>query len=79
MTKVFEVLDSRGIKRIWLAKQLGISPSHLNRLEKGERPFTQQMREKVSQVLQVPVDMLFFDAELGAPNTNDVASNPSVN
>lgn len=47
-------LDARGIRYIWAAERLGITPSHLTRLMDSERPLTAVMADRLAALFDVP-------------------------
>jgi transcriptional regulator with XRE-family HTH domain len=60
-TRLFEILDARGIKRRWFARQVGIHESTLSRIEKGKRAIPPRLMPAAARILQVPESMLFYD------------------
>ena len=57
------ILDARGIRRRWLAEQLGVSPAYVSRLLSGERRWTRELRAEAARVLMLPEDVLFARIE----------------
>ena len=49
-----DFLDARGVRYIWVAGRLGITPSHLNRLMSRERPLTPKNAAKLAEIFGVP-------------------------
>lgn len=54
------ILEARGIKTTWLAKELDISQSHLSRLLSKERPWTPELRKEAARILMLPEDVIFL-------------------
>lgn len=52
------------LKQNELAKKLGISPSHLSEIEKGDKPVSFKLLEKYSEVLNVPISTITMFSEL---------------
>lgn len=64
MTTFLErILEYRGIKQQWLARQLKISDSYLSLLLTGKKPWTPRLRTEAARVLMLPEDVLFLDPE----------------
>jgi len=61
------ILDARGIRRRWLARQLGISDAYLSRLLSGEKRWPPRLRAETARVLMLPEDVLFFDFDCRSP------------
>ncbi|HPD42560.1 MAG TPA: hypothetical protein P5195_04460 [Anaerolineae bacterium] len=62
MTMVLErILEHRGIKQQWLARQLKVSDSYLSLLLAGKKPWTPQLRAETARVLMLPENVLFLD------------------
>jgi len=55
------ILEQRGIRRLWLAEQLGISPSYLTLLLQGKRHWTEKLKDETERVLMIPRQILFFE------------------
>ena len=45
--------DEKGLKREFVAEKLGISPDHLNNLERGQTPLRLMQIKTLSEVYQV--------------------------
>lgn len=56
---LFQVLELRGIKLQWLARQVGLDPSALSRAKSGERHIPLHARKRIAEVLSLPESMLF--------------------
>ncbi|WP_251548277.1 helix-turn-helix transcriptional regulator [Limosilactobacillus caecicola] len=50
-------IDSRGIKRKFIANKIGISPNYLGQVLNGSRTLSTDVAIKASQVLDLPVDI----------------------
>lgn len=64
------ILETRGIRKDWLAFQLGISQSYMTRLLNGERRWTPALRKEAARVLMLPEDVLFFVPECPVDGSN---------
>lgn len=70
MTKLEKFLKEKGIKQTWLADKIGKSPAELNRWVKGKRTPSYNIMCRISEILDIPVDELFFNDNVKV-NTND--------
>lgn len=57
------VLERRGTMQRWLARELDISDSYLSFLLSGDKPWTNELKDRVAQVLMIPRAVLFFEDE----------------
>jgi len=57
--RVAEIIDFRGLRKDWVAEQLGISPSYLTRLLAGERRWTPDLQKRIASILGLPAAFLF--------------------
>lgn len=65
MTKLEKILIEKKIKQIWLSKKINKSPAVLNRWVKGKRIPTYKNMLKISKALNIPVDKIFFNDDVG--------------
>ena len=49
-----KLIDDKGIKRAYLAKKVGISPSSMSALLHGNKRFTADLALQIGKVLDVP-------------------------
>jgi transcriptional regulator with XRE-family HTH domain len=64
MTTVLQVKRlKRGIRQWRLASLIGISQSLLSHYESGRRQCPPDVRQKIAEVLELPVEKLFPDGE----------------
>lgn len=56
-------LDERGIRYVWVAERLGISPSHLTRLMDSDRPLTASMAQRLADLFSEPITTFLSDPE----------------
>ena len=49
-----KLIDDKGIKRTYLAKKVGISPSSMSALLHGNKRFTADLDLQIGKVLDVP-------------------------
>lgn len=47
-----------GMKRDEAAKKLGISPTILGRVERGEKQLSLELARKMSELYHIPIDMI---------------------
>lgn len=60
-------------KQVELAKDLGISQSHLSDIERGEKTPSQDLVAKYAEVFDVPISSIwFFDEQLASGTTPKV-------
>jgi len=57
------ILTERGIRRGWLAEQLGISASYMTLLLQEKRRWTDALKDEAARVLMLPRDLLFFEGD----------------
>ena len=63
-TKLRQVMEQQGRRHVWLAEQIGVSPSHVTRVMNGERVPGPDFRERAAELLGVTADELFPAAEV---------------
>ena len=49
-----KAIISKGMKQKYIAKELGISESHLSRMINGFHPFQEHYKEKIAEMLSIP-------------------------
>jgi transcriptional regulator with XRE-family HTH domain len=54
-----EIMKKRGISQAGMARKAGINQTQLNRAINGYQPFFKGWKERISKVLDMPVDELF--------------------
>jgi len=69
-------LEERGVRRLWLAKQLNISPSYLTLLLQGKRRWTERLKCETERVLMFPREILFFEG--GCRRPDDILTEVSI-
>lgn len=50
-----EIIKDRGLKRVWIAKQIGVSPSHLTNMLKGKDTLNQVYIDALNIVLKTKI------------------------
>lgn len=50
-------IDSRGLKKKYIAAKIGITPNYLGQVLNGSRSLSTDVAIKASQVLNVPLDI----------------------
>ena len=64
--------ELRGISRDELAMLMDVTISHLGLMERGERGVTSSNLQKISEILDTPIGILFNDRDIdSASETND--------
>lgn len=53
VNKIPSLLKERGQRMDWFLKEVGMSRVHFYLIRKGERPLTDQKREKINEVLKL--------------------------
>jgi len=53
-----ELIDARGLRYGWVARQAGMSPSLLSMVMAGKRRLRPERRQALAKVLQVPAELL---------------------
>jgi transcriptional regulator with XRE-family HTH domain len=65
-TNLESVIKQQGRSLAWLGKQCGLSRVHVSRICSGDRRATPEVARRSSDLLGVPVHLLFEDAAGGA-------------
>lgn len=63
-TSLIEARKAIGYTQEDMAARLGISASHYSMIESGDRTPSLPLARKISQLLHMPIEQLFFDHEL---------------
>ena len=50
--KIAEHIESKGIKKSWIARKIKMSTSHLHFILKGDRLLTDEKKEKINSLLE---------------------------
>ena len=58
-TNFRRVVEQQGRRKVWLAEQIGVSPSHVTRVMNGERTAGPDFRRRAAELLEVPEHELF--------------------
>ncbi len=58
---VEQIIDTRGLKRAWIAQRLGVSPGHLTHMLRGRRTVSDTNAQVVADLLGVPVFILLSE------------------
>jgi plasmid maintenance system antidote protein VapI len=61
-TKLRAFLDERGIRYVWVADKLGISPPHLHHIMEGARPLTEELANRLADLFDVPASTFLPEA-----------------
>ena len=64
-TRLREFLDERGIRYIWVAEKLEVSPGHMSRLLDGTRPVTEDNAAKLAELFNVPASTFLPETDGG--------------
>jgi len=57
---IWLIMEHRGHRQDWLAKQLGVSETYISRLKSGERQWTDELMNRAAEVLMLPRAVLFL-------------------
>lgn len=60
-THLRDVITQQGRTLTWLAEQCGVTPFHFSRICSGQRRATADIARKSSDLLGVPLHLLFLD------------------
>lgn len=58
-TKLTRMIDSHGLRRTWIAEQLGISRQRVANIEHRRRKANPEIRRDLARLLKTPEDWLF--------------------
>jgi len=59
-----EAARARGLKRGWIATQMGISPSYLSKLITGERQWTPELQSLFALAIGIAEEAIYFALEI---------------
>ena len=62
-----EILGEWGVKHVWICKKVGMHQTTFNRILKGEMMPSIRFALKISRVLNIPVEEIFWLEEEKAP------------
>lgn len=54
-------MEQNGQSFAWLARRVGCHRSYVSKMRAGSRPIPDWFAERASQVMNMPMDALFFD------------------
>lgn len=66
MTQLKRAIEDQGRRQVWVAKQIGVDPQRLHRWVQGQGQVPDKYKVKLSKLLKVPVQKLFFNEERNA-------------
>lgn len=58
-TGLAQTLQEQGRHQRWLARKLGVHESMVSRIVAGERPASEMQAQRISELLMVPLFLLF--------------------
>lgn len=58
-TALEDTIKAQGRHQRWLARQIGISESHLSRVVAGERTLPEEQANRIAELLMVPLFLVF--------------------
>lgn len=73
-TNLHATLQRRERSRRWLARKIGVSPSLLTFVVKGERTIAADKALRAAAVLDEPIEYLFVATARNKPNTREEAA-----
>ena len=59
--KFAALMDAQGRRSTWLAGVLGVDPSYISKIKKGDKPLTEALAQKVAPILGVRPDYFLAD------------------
>lgn len=77
MTKLEKILKDKGIKQIWLAREIRKSPAELNRWLKGKRMPSYENMAKIAKALSISVEEIFFNEKVKVSANDNYNKNKS--
>lgn len=75
-TRVFDVLESKGITQRWFARQIGMSDTMVTHIKAGRRPINERFVAGAVRVLGLPFDVLFY--ALPSPSRDELLAEPDA-
>ncbi len=78
-TKVFQLLEHRGVKMQRFAELIGYSYDYVHSIRTGRRPITEEFRRRCADYFQMPEGFLFVSCVWTAdhePSRGDPSGNP---
>jgi len=60
-TNLYEVMRQQERSLIWLSRRMGLSRSYISRIAGGTRPATHEVAHRCSDLLGLPVHLLFAE------------------
>ncbi|MHB8280430.1 MAG: helix-turn-helix transcriptional regulator [Candidatus Humimicrobiaceae bacterium] len=72
------IIKSKGIKKIYLAKQLGVTNQTISNWLSGYSMPNLLMAKKLSAMLEVTIEDIFFDNNINISADNDTTGNSAV-
>jgi len=73
-TNISAILQHQGRSDRWFYQRMGVSESLFYAIEKGERRPTEEYQRKAAELLDIPIELLFFAHD----SSGDVESPTSV-
>lgn len=55
-----QVIEARGLRKDWVAKQMGISAAYLSRMLSGDRRWTEPLQERFAVAVGMDRSAIFF-------------------
>lgn len=69
-TALAEAIQAKGVRLSFLAERAGISPSHLTRALKLQRPINRQAVSAIAEILNIDVEDVYDGQRLREPTEN---------
>lgn len=73
-TELGKTIEAQGRHQRWLARQLGVSDSHLSRVITGERMMSERHAQVAAKVLMVPLFLVFELSDESTSLSREVVS-----
>lgn len=62
--RVRRIREAKGIKAVFVARKLGLTPAGYSGIERGRAKLTAERAAKIAEILDVPIAEIFFDEEV---------------
>lgn len=70
--RIKKLREAKGIKAIYVAERLGLSPAGYSGIEKGKSKLSAERAAEIAKILEVPITRIFFDDEISVTLTSNV-------
>jgi len=63
LLKPRDILDDRGLKHVFVARRLRITPSYLSLLLAGKRAWTDVLKRRFAELMEMPVEAINWETQ----------------